>query len=181
MSGRILLELSSPVTQSCEAVKQLIAYHHHGQVPKEMPDFYRLSGEMVLVLSNKKDAYYVVTPKTCSCPAATYHPGQPCKHRSKFFGPSNPNRQSLAETLEQADKNLSKMPKSYQRMLRMAREAAETPDKEIITGYEDNIARCHQVSEEERKAKRDTARARIEEARERRRRRSTPGSRQSIG
>ena len=164
MSGRILLELSSPVTQSCEAVKQLIAYHHHGQVPEEMPDFYRLSGEMVLVLSNKKDAYYMVTPKTCSCPAATYHPGQPCKHRAKFFGTSNPHRISLAETLEQADKNHSKMPKSYQRMVRMAREAAETPDKEIITGYEDNIARCRQVSEEERKAKGDTARARIEEA-----------------
>jgi uncharacterized protein YpiB (UPF0302 family) len=49
-------------------------------------------------------------------------------------------------------------------MLRMAREAAETPDEETITGYEDNIARCRQVSEEERKAKKDTARARIEEA-----------------
>ena len=164
MSGRILLELSSPVSQSCEAVKQLIAYHHHGQVPKEMPDFYRLSSEMVLVLSNKKDAYYVVTPKACSCQAATYHPGQPCKHMAKFFVTSNPHRISLAETLEQADKNLSKMPKSYQRMLRMAREAAETPDEETITGYEDNIARCRQVSEEERKAKKDTARARIEEA-----------------
>jgi hypothetical protein len=70
MSGRILLELSSPVTQSCEAVKQLIAYHRHGQVPKEMPDFYGLSGEMVLVLSNKKDAYYVVTPK----PAHAWQP-----------------------------------------------------------------------------------------------------------
>jgi hypothetical protein len=162
MSGRILLELSSPVTQICEAVKQLIAYHHHGQAPREMPDFYRLSSEMVLVLSNKKDAYYVVTPKTCSCPAATYRPGQPCKHRAKFFGPSNPNLLSLAETLEQADKNLSKMPKSYQRMVRMARESSE-PDEEIITGYEDNLARCRQVSEEERKAKRDAARARIEE------------------
>jgi hypothetical protein len=53
----------------------------------------------------------------------------------------------LAETLEQADKNLSKMPKSYQRMVRMARESSE-PDEEIIMGYEDNIARCRQVSEE---------------------------------
>jgi hypothetical protein len=157
MSGRILLELSGPVTQSCKAVKQLIAYHHHGQVPKEMPDFYRLSSEMVLVLSNKKDAYYVVTSKACSCPAANYHPGQACKHRAKFFDTSNPHRISLAETLEQADKNLSKMPKSYQRMVRMAREAAETGDE--ISGPE-YIARCHQVSEEERQAKRDAARAR---------------------
>jgi len=39
----------------------------------------------VLVLSNKKDSYYVVTPAKCSCPAATYHPGQPCKHQRKHF------------------------------------------------------------------------------------------------
>jgi len=81
MSGRTLFDGASPKTQSVEAVKQLITYQqHHGQVPAEMPPFYRLSGEMVLVLSNKKDAYYVVTPTACSCPAATYHPGQPCKH-----------------------------------------------------------------------------------------------------
>jgi|PlaIllAssembly_1097288.scaffolds.fasta_scaffold154438_3 hypothetical protein len=49
---------ASPVTQSREAVRQLIAYHNHGQEPYEMPAFYRLSGEMVLVLNNKKDAYY---------------------------------------------------------------------------------------------------------------------------
>ena len=40
---------------------------------------------MVLVLNNKKDAYYVTTPKSCSCPAATYHPGQLCKHARKYF------------------------------------------------------------------------------------------------
>jgi hypothetical protein len=76
--------LASPVTQTREAVKQLIAYHNHGQKPQEMPAFYRLAGEMVLVLNNKKDAYYVTTPKTCSCPAATYHHG-PCKHQRKYF------------------------------------------------------------------------------------------------
>ena len=77
--------LASPVTQGREAVKQLIAYHNHGQEPAEMPAFYRLTVEMVLVLNNKKDAYYVVTPTTCSCPAATYNPGQPCKHARKYF------------------------------------------------------------------------------------------------
>jgi hypothetical protein len=76
---------ASPVTQGREAVKQLIAYHNHGVAPQEMPGFYRLTGELVLVLNNKKDAYYVTTPKTCSCPAATYHPGQPCKHSRKYF------------------------------------------------------------------------------------------------
>jgi hypothetical protein len=83
MSGKILL--TSPVTQSREAVKSLITYHNHGQEPQKMPDFYRLSGEMVLVLNNKKDAYYVTTPKSCSCPSATYRPGSPCKHQRKYF------------------------------------------------------------------------------------------------
>ena len=60
-----------------------------------MPDFYRLTGEMVLVLNNKKDAYYVTTPKTCSCPAATYQPGQPCKHARKYF--AQPKREVATE------------------------------------------------------------------------------------
>jgi len=85
MSGRTIFEGKSPKTQCIEAVKQLIAYHRHGQEPAEMPNFYRLSGEMVLVLSNKKDAYYVTTPEACSCPSATYHPGQLCKHQRKYF------------------------------------------------------------------------------------------------
>jgi hypothetical protein len=85
MSGRTLLEAASPVTQSREAVKSLIAYHNHGHEPQEMPAFYRLTAEMVLVQSNKGDAYYVVTPKACSCPSATYRPGRACKHRRKYF------------------------------------------------------------------------------------------------
>ena len=39
----------------------------------------------MLVLSNKKDAYYTVTSRACSCPAATYNPGKSCKHSRKYF------------------------------------------------------------------------------------------------
>src|SRR5512138_626613 len=85
MSGKTILEVASPVTQTAEAVKTLITYHNHGHEPAEMPAFYRLTAEMVLVQSNKKDVYYVVTPKTCSCPSATYRPGSPCKHQRKYF------------------------------------------------------------------------------------------------
>ncbi|MBP7067864.1 MAG: hypothetical protein KBB04_06265 [Methanothrix sp.] len=49
----------------------------------------------MLVLSNKKDAYYVVTPTGCSCPAATYHPGQPCKHSRKYFPQPQKSRGEL--------------------------------------------------------------------------------------
>ncbi len=89
------LVIASPVTQSREAVEQLIAYHNHGIEPQEMPNFYRLTGEMVLVLNNKKDAYYVTTPHSCSCPAATYHPGQPCKHSRKYFPQPKKSREEL--------------------------------------------------------------------------------------
>jgi len=41
-------------------------------------------GKVVLVLSNKKDSYYTVTGKDCSCPAAVYNRG-PCKHQRKYF------------------------------------------------------------------------------------------------
>ena len=88
MNGRVLV--SSPVTQSREAVEQLIAYFNHGQQPEEMPSFYRLSGELVLVQSNKGDAYYVTTPKSCSCPASVYNPGKPRKHSRKYFAQPKP-------------------------------------------------------------------------------------------
>lgn len=79
------MEVVSPVTQTAEAVKQLIAYYNHGQQPAEMPPFFRLSAEMVLVRNNKGDAYYVTTPRDCSCPAKCYNPGKPCKHQRKYF------------------------------------------------------------------------------------------------
>jgi hypothetical protein len=85
MSGRKLYEGESPKTQSFAAVKALITFYNLGEQPKEMPPFYRLSGDVVLVLSNKKDSYYVCTPKACSCPSATYRPGSPCKHVRKYF------------------------------------------------------------------------------------------------
>jgi len=84
VSNKSVLALASPVTQGREAVKQLIAYQTHGHEPQEMPEFYRLGAEMVLVQSNRKDAYFVTTPRSCSCPAAT-HSQDPCVHQRKFF------------------------------------------------------------------------------------------------
>lgn len=159
-TNRTIFEPKQPTTQSVEAVKQLIAFYNHNEEPAEMPAFYRLSGEMVLVLSIKKDSYYVVTEKACSCPSFM-HRGGPCKHQKSYFGKSNPNRQTLAETLEEADRNLSKMPASYQRMVRIAREQAETSDEEILAEPQ-NIVRCKPISDEERAAKIAAAKARSE-------------------
>jgi hypothetical protein len=84
MFERTHLDSVSPITQSIDAVKSLLAYMGHASDP--LPTFLELPGERcVLVLSNKKDAYYTVTPERCSCPSATYRPGQPCKHQRKYF------------------------------------------------------------------------------------------------
>jgi hypothetical protein len=86
MAAKVLIDNEAPETQSYDAVKQLIRFYNHNQEPTEMPAFYRLGPAMVLVLSNKKDSYYVVTPKSCSCASAIYNPGCPCKHQRSYFG-----------------------------------------------------------------------------------------------
>lgn len=105
------LVISSPATQSREAVEQLIAYFNHGQQPEEMPSFYRLDGELVLVRANKGDAYYVTTPKSCSCPASVYNPGKPCKHSRKYFPQPQKSRAELeaeGEAILEAHHNTAK-------------------------------------------------------------------------
>ena len=84
MNGKKLVyQVESPITQSIDAVKALLAYKKVANDP--LPREVSLDGgRLVLVLSNKKDAFYTVTARACSCPAATYHHG-PCKHQRKFF------------------------------------------------------------------------------------------------
>jgi len=99
--GRIIFD-GDIKTQSIAAVKGMIEFltsEPVRELPAEIPAFHRLSAELVLVLSNKKDAYYVTTAKACSCPAATYHPGQPCKHQRKYF----PTKPEPVRTLNLAD------------------------------------------------------------------------------
>ena len=108
---KTIVQIKSPVTQSREAVEQLIAYFNHGQQPEEMPSFYRLDGELVLVRSNKGDAYYVTTPKSCSCPASVYNPGKPCKHSRKYFPQPQKSRVELeaeGEAILEAHHNTAK-------------------------------------------------------------------------
>jgi len=84
LSGKVLCE--SPKTQSAEAIKSLLTWKKVSCDP--LPEFVEMGegdNRLVLVLSNKKDAYYTVTAKGCSCPAATYHPGTRCKHSKKYF------------------------------------------------------------------------------------------------
>ncbi len=84
MSGKNLLEgRSGPVTQSIDAVKNLLAFVGRGVDP--LPTDVTLdNGRMVLVLSNEKDCFYTVTATKCSCPSSTYRGGA-CKHQRKYF------------------------------------------------------------------------------------------------
>jgi len=84
MNGKKLVyQVESPKTQSTDAVKALLAYKKVASDP--LPNEVSLDGgRLVMVLSNKKDAFYTVTDRACSCPAATYHHG-PCKHQRKYF------------------------------------------------------------------------------------------------
>ncbi len=85
MSERNLLEgRTGPVTQSVEAVKNLLAFV--GRSADPLPTDVGLdNGRLVLVLNNKKDAYYTCTARACSCPSATYRHNGPCKHQRKYF------------------------------------------------------------------------------------------------
>ena len=70
------------VTQKTEAVVSLLKYL--GKSIDPLPQTIDLPG-LVLVLSNKRDVYYITSESSCSCPSAAYRPGQRCKHQRKHF------------------------------------------------------------------------------------------------
>ena len=79
------IEMGNPKTQSIDAVKALLTWR--GRAVDPLPQYVELGskeGRCVLVLSNKKDCFYVTTARACSCPAAVYNHG-PCKHQRKHF------------------------------------------------------------------------------------------------
>ena len=84
--SKTILRVESPQTQTVAAVKALLAWK--GRASDPLPEFVEMGeGEsrLVLVLSNKKDCYYVATARDCSCPARNWHPNQPCKHQRRYF------------------------------------------------------------------------------------------------
>ena len=126
MSERNLLEGLSPVTQTIDSGKALAKFLG---IKEELPEIIALANGARLTLSSKKDCSYYTSEKGCTCKAGQY--GRICRHRKALEG-SKPRGQSMAQTLEEHDKNLYKMPKSYQRMVRTAREVAESEPLELI-------------------------------------------------
>ena len=85
-ASKTILRVESPQTQTVPAVKALLAWK--GRASDPLPEYVEMGQEdsrLVLVLSNKRDCYYVATARDCSCPARGWHPNQPCKHQRKYF------------------------------------------------------------------------------------------------
>ena len=72
---------TEPKSKSIEAVVELLRLLGRPIAP--LPESIVIR-DAVLVLSAKKDAYYTVTSKACSCPAFAFH-SRPCKHQRKYF------------------------------------------------------------------------------------------------
>ncbi len=126
-----IVSLGGAVTQEIGAVVELLKYLQKPANP--LPEAVELPG-LFLVLSAKRDVFYIVTGQYCSCPSFAFR-GGPCKHQRKYFSDNSIKRQSLAKTLDEADKNLERMPKRYQRMVLTAREATEEdPDSLMPKG-----------------------------------------------
>jgi len=113
MNGKKLVyQVESPKTQSTESVKALLAWKKVSYDP--LPEFVEMGkgdSRLVLVLSNKKDAYYVTTPRSCSCPSAVYNHGKPCKHSRKYFPQPKKSREELVaegEAILEAHHNTAK-------------------------------------------------------------------------
>jgi hypothetical protein len=127
--SEVLLDKIEPVTQSIQAVVELLTFLG---MPSELPDVLKLGDGAQLTKSSKGDCYYYTSPTRCSCPGFFYR--HSCKHvKSLASASSRPRGQTIAETLEEHDKNLWKMPASYRRMVRAAREDAELEPLELIT------------------------------------------------
>lgn len=89
MSGKTILSVDSPVTQSREAVETLLKVLRRQVDP--LPEVVEMANGVRLVLSGKRDGYYTTSTQTCSCPARTFHPDQPCKHMKALQGGDSVN------------------------------------------------------------------------------------------
>jgi hypothetical protein len=142
-------------TQSVFAVVELLKFLERSVDP--LPEVVALSDSEHLTKSSKNDCYYYTSPNGCSCPGFFYRHN--CKHMNTLTGsPSEHRGQTIGEVLEEHDRNLHKMPKSYQRMVRMARQEAEAdsdPDSLIKHGGFKPVYPDDEPSEADLKTKQD--------------------------
>lgn len=97
--SKVLFEKHALMSQSVESVVELLKFL--GRAADPLPEAVQLPG-LILVLSNRRDIYYSVSSKGCSCPARVYGPGKACKHMRKHF-PETVKPRSIADALGPVD------------------------------------------------------------------------------
>ncbi len=124
MNNKLLIG-PAPVTQCREAVVELLKYL--GKPSDPLPSVVPLADGAQLIQSSKGDCFYYTSSTGCSCPGFFYR--HSCKHTKALAGSSSrPRSQTIAETLEEHDRNLHRVPKSYQGMVKLSREQAEAEE-----------------------------------------------------
>jgi hypothetical protein len=107
-------------TQAAESVAKLLNFL--GKPANPLPAIVPLADGMQLTKSSKGDVYYFTSQEFCTCHG--FHYRRTCKHL-KALESIRPHGQSMAEVLEEDDRNLPRMPASYRRIVKAAREDAE--------------------------------------------------------
>ena len=100
MAGNLIPEM--PVTQTIESGKALAKFLG---MAEETPEIISLANGARLVLSGKRDCYYVATPQSCSCRAGQF--GKVCKHRRPLLKPEK-SAAELYQEKQRARKALAK-------------------------------------------------------------------------
>ena len=107
-------------TQSSESVAKLLNFL--GKPENPLPAIVPLADGLQLTKSSKGDVYYCTSQEFCTCPG--FHYRRTCRH-IKALECIKPHGQSMAKVLEEHDRNLPRMPASYRRIVKAAREDAE--------------------------------------------------------
>lgn len=97
MQRKTIINIEKPQTQCIDAVKALLSWR--GRAADPLPSFIEMGegdSRLVLVLSNKKDCFYVATARDCSCPARNWHPNGPCKHMRRYFAEQQATKRPAA-------------------------------------------------------------------------------------
>ena len=84
MSGNLLDGMVGPTTQTIDSGKALAKFLG---MEEELPESIALANGARLVLSKKRDCFYFVSEKGCTCRAGTY--GRICRHRKPWKAPSH--------------------------------------------------------------------------------------------
>ena len=69
----------------CEPLAAAVIIRTGAPARLEFVEMGQEDSRLVLVLSNKKDCFYVVTDRDCSCPTHNWNPGHRRKHQRKHF------------------------------------------------------------------------------------------------